>query len=344
MGALKIDFVTRQTSREQSEVSDLERGPLRRGLARALLLGLLLGAASCGGPGVRSSTLAEAEAASGAAKWERAAELWFAVHRSEEVKTPRPYLETARALYKIEDIESACAMLDQGLRAFPYDPSLLMAKGEMLEECGFKRAAEAAYARLVEIEPDNVPALKSLARLRMSLGLERAALAPLERLVELGKATASTYEELGDSHHGRGERLSAYTAYAQAIELGSEEPRILLVAAQLARDPGVRTQIPEATTRSISWLVKLAELRPQLTVAHYLLGANLAESGKKAEAIDALRRAVELDPSDLRSLTLLAELYAATGERVAAGEIVARALELGPDADSRATLESLLSE
>ena len=293
---------------------------------------------------MRSATLAEAEAATSAAKWERAAELWFAVHRSEEVKTPRPYLETARALYKTDDIESACAMLDQGLRAFPRDPSLLMAKGEMLEECGFKRAAEASYARLVEVDPDHVQALQALARLRMSLGLERAALVPLDRLVELGKATAMTYEQLGDSFHSQDERLSAYSAYAEALSRGSEDPRILLVAAQLARDPAVRSQIPEATTRSIPWLQRLVELRPQFTPAHFLLGSSLAEAGRAAEAIVALKRAAELDPADLPSLTLLAELYASAGERAAAGEIVGRALELKPDAESRAALEGLLAQ
>ncbi len=336
--------MTELTNRELAGASGPGRGTPLRGLAPALLVGLLVGLAGCGGPGVSSTTQAEAEAATGSAHWERAAELWFAIHRAEEVKTPRPYLETARALYKTGDIESACSMLDQGLRAFPDDPSLLMARGEMLEECGFKRAAEASYARLVEVEPENVPGLRALARLRMTLGLERAALVPLDRLVELGKATATTYEQLGDSYHERGERLSAYGAYAEAIALGSEEPRVLLIAAQLAQDPAVRSQIPEATTRSIAWLQKLAELHPQLTVAHYLLGSSLASAGRSAEAIEALRRAAELDPSDLRALTLLAELYAAAGERVAAGEIVARALELSPDAESRAALEGLLRE
>lgn len=351
---MKMKSVAEQQRTTQSSVAEArskaptESRPTKNTLA-GLGVGLLLMVASTLLPscGTTRSSLAEsptvqlAEQAVEAEDWPRAAELWYAVHRAEEEKTPRPYVETARALYESGDSESACGMLDQGIQRFPYEVELLETKGQLLEECGYQRAAEATYARLVAADRQNCEALAALARLRLALGLERSAQEPLERLVELGAADATTLVQLGDIRLVRGERMGALQNYARAIELGSEDERVLLVAVQLSRDSELLASSPNAAQHTLSWLEQLAVVSPQNSKAHYLRGVTLCEAGRDQDAIEALRRSVETDPSNLEALVKLSELYSKSGEADSAEEMVTRALALEPDEQHRAALEAM---
>lgn len=292
----------------------------------------------------RHGPFTAAEAASEAQDWPRAAELWHAAFLEEDPKTPRPALETARALFKTGDHESACAMLEQGLQLFPYDVSLLEAKGNLLERCGYQRAAEGTFSRLAAVAPDRVSALKALARLRLSLGLERAAGEPLEHLVEIGRADAVVFEQLAEVQLVRGRPLEALEGYARAIELGSEDPITLLRAAQLARDPEVGGRFDGARVRALDWATRLTAAYPQYTEAHFVRGQLLMDLGRVEEAQAALRRAVETDPSHLQALVLLVHLCAEAGESASARELAGRALALDPSREVRADLERLVAQ
>ena len=285
-----------------------------------------------------------AEAASLAGDWPRAAELWHEVYLSEDPKTPRPILETANALYQAGDSESACGMLDQGLQLFPYDVELLEYKGMLLERCGYQRAAESIYARLVAVSPDHVAALSALARLRLGLGLERAAEEPLQHLVKIGRADAVVYEQLAEVQLVRGRPLNALESYGKAIELGSDDPVVLLTAAQLACEPGVTERYESSESCALDWLTKLVDAYPQYTTGHYRRGELLARLGRMEEAKQALRRAVETDPSHLQALVQLVRLHAADGEADPARALASRALELQPDSAVRADREQLVAE
>ena len=126
----------------QSEDSGVMRGRPRSGapdrarratsVRASLVCALVAAAAGCRGPeGPDAVELAERATSSG--DWERAAELWYAVHRSEPEKTERSYHETARALFESGDVESACALLERGLEELPRSAPLLELHGELLE-------------------------------------------------------------------------------------------------------------------------------------------------------------------------------------------------------------------
>jgi tetratricopeptide (TPR) repeat protein len=66
------------------------------------------------------------------------------------------------------------------------------------------------------------------------------------------------------------------------------------------------------------------------------------EMGKKDEAIEHYRRAVEVDPGCLMSLTNLAILYSSAGDEKEAREMVSRALALEQDGNRRKALQKLL--
>lgn len=279
-----------------------------------------------------------AEAAALKGNHRLAAELWYEIYRTEDPKTPRPFMETAGALFASGDEESACAMLDRGLIVFPGHGPLLLAKARLLLECGFQRAAEAVFLELLAVDPESREGLAALGRLRLALGNERAAMEPLKRLVELGLADAVTHAGLGRIHAVRGQPILALRHYSRAIELGSDEPAILIAAARLAADS------PGAAAMALDWLERFVAACPQDSGGHFLRGELLIEAERPEEALVCLRRAVETDPGHMLAVLKLARLLAALGDGSAARSMAQHGLAQSPDPAQRAILEALLAE
>jgi len=308
-----------------------------------LLLASALALGSCQGASEHPyRSYPSAEEATAAEDWPRAAELWFDVHQREGVKTQHTYLQTARALYKSGDTESACGMLTRGLADFPYDTELLAYKAGLLEKCGFERAAEPLYSRLVDVDPSNVPALIALGRIRAGLGLERSAIGPLEAAVLLAPDAVEAHRYLAETYACTGRELPAFRSYSSAIEQGLDDPDALLAAARLATHSEVVAGVAESRRIALGWLDELVARDPQCTQAHYLRGRYLQALERSEEAIEAFTRAVETDPGCLVALTRLATLYAEQGDVVHTAEMVERALEIEEDPTRRETLEALV--
>lgn len=309
--------------------------------ATGLVAALLLAAPGCRGP-EGPGPIERAEAASAAGDWERAAELWYAVHRAELRKSERSYLETARALYGAGDSESACALLRRGLEERPESALLLALYGEILEECGFDRSAELTYTRLVELAPEDVDGLVALGRVRLALGLERGAREPLERALRLDPDQAEGHVHLALVHAGLGENLAAYTHYVRAFELGAGDDSLLVAAASLAMGEAVAAERPEAHRAAVLWMEGVVERQPQNTPAHFLRGVHLEALGELDRALDAYLRAAETDPSCIQALTRLTRLYARTGDGELAEHMLQRVLALEPDPARAAELEAIV--
>lgn len=312
-------------------------------LAASIAVAGLAGMGSCAARRARpADRVAVAEAATRAEDWPRAADLWNRVHLESGGTDPRAYRETARALFRSGDPDGACAMLDQGLRVFPDRPDLLELHGQILEACGFRRAAELSFARLIEVEPDRVSALTALGRLRLRLGHEQAALGPLRRALELSGGQAQVHALLGDALRSLGQPLEALRCYRQADELGGVGLETLVDAAALCVLDAVRANTPDALELGLGWLERVVAERPQHTRAHFLGGVLCEKAGRVEEAILHYRRAIETDPGHLGALRNLAAVYARTGDRAGAAEMVTRALEIESDPVRRSALIELL--
>lgn len=316
-----------------------------KGVSRRVstLIGLaaLLTCSSCRGhDGPQAWALAED--ASAEQNWSRAAELWYEIHRSEEQKSVRSYYETSRALYETGDCESACALLRMGLSEHPDAAVLYELHADVLEASGFDRAAEHAYARLVELRPSHIDGLVGLGRIRLSLGLERGAREPLEHAIELDPERADAYLHLALVSAEVGDDLSAFAYYSRAFELGAGDDSLLVAAASLAMGEAVAKERPEAHEAALLWMDAVVERQPQNTPAHFLRGVHLEALGRSEEALDAYLRAAETDPGCIQALTRLARLYANLGEALLAEEMVQRALQIEEDPMRRAELAALI--
>ena len=283
-----------------------------------------------------------AEDASAQQDWSRAAELWYDIHQSERQKSERSYFETSRALAETGDCESACNLLRQGIEEHPDGASLYRLHAQVLERAGFDRAAEHAYARLVELRPDDVPGLVGLGRVRLHLGLERGARGPLLHAIELDPSSAEAHVHLAICHAQMGDDLAAFAYYTRAFELGAGNDSLLVAAASLAMEQAVAEARPEAHEAALLWMQAVSERQPQNTPAHFLRGVHLEALGRCDEALEAYLRAAETDPGCIQALTKLARLYAQLGDEELAEEMVQRALEIEEDPQRCAALEALI--
>lgn len=282
-----------------------------------------------------------AEAATQRGDWPVAVDLWHRVYLADQLENPRPCLETSRALLELGDPDSAEALLRDGVRRFPEDGALHELHGVALEESGYRRAAEAAYVRALELQPALVRALEGLGRVRLHLGLERSAIPPLQRLVEL-EPEPEALRLLARAGLGAGDHLVAYDTFQQLLDESEGTLEELMDAAGLGLDSSLSSHRRSSSLVCEGWLVRALEMDPQRTRAHILLGAYRGLAGDDAAAATHLRRALETDPACVEALLDLAAVQMRLAEVEKAQVLLEQASGIAEDESSRARLARLL--
>lgn len=264
----------------------------------------------------------KARAATAAGNWQLAASYWYELFLRNDENSPLACVEAARALVALEDPASAKSLLDEGLRRYPDHPDLLEMTGNVLVAAGFRRAAEPYYERAIDVAPERLSALLALARARVELSLEARAVPLLERRIALGGGDAETWLLLARAQRAAGNVHRSLEAYDRAFELGESHPERLLFAAGLYFEAGAEVREVVAPQRVLLWLERAAELDPQNTRAHEMIGRLRQETGDLEGAMTAYLRAIETDPADRSALRRGARLARQMGD-------YGRALELG---------------
>ena len=156
--------------------------------------------------------------------------------------------------------------------------------------------AAAAFRKVTELQPDNYLGFQQLGTVTQLLGDSESALRYYARAIQL-RPNAPAYSNVGALHHARGEYAAAVESYRRAIEL-----------------------------------------RPNSHVTHRNLGDALLRMGQAARARDAYRQAVALaeaelsvNPTDARTIAVLAVYLEKSGDDAAAIERMRQALDLAPD-------------
>lgn len=284
----------------------------------------------------------QAERASAAGKWDAAAQSWWSIFCASQQKDEHACAETARAMLRLEDPESAIGVLKQGIANNPASAQLHELHGDALVQRNFRRAAESCYQKAVELEPKRASAWRALGRVRLELGYEKGALEPLRRAVELGIDDAPIWLLVARAARGAGDTCAAFDAYQRAFERSSADTATYIEGSTLCLESVVCRTRPDAIAVCRGWLDRAIEIDPQCTLAHFQLGV-LAELENDADrAIEHYCRAVEVDPAYLPALRNLALLYAQRRDVPNTRKTVERALELERDPDRRKALEKLL--
>lgn len=308
--------------------------------AKIFLLASLVACAAPRSAGVDANERL-AQAATKRGDWPVAVDLWHRVYLADQLENPRACLETSRALSELGDLDSAEALLKDGARRFPEDSAIHELHGVVLEESGYRRAAEAAYSKALDLQPGLIRSLAGLGRVRLRLGLESSAIPPLRRLVELDPCP-ETLRLLARAALAAEEHVLAYDTFLHLFDDTEGELEELIDAAHLGLEPDLGSLRPAAPLVCEAWLSMALELDPQRTQGLILLGAYKELTGDDEAAARHLRRALETDPASVEALIELAEIELRLLRVEEALTLLGQASQLVEDDGARARVATML--
>lgn len=222
----------------------------------------------------------------------------------------------------------AVVHLNRALDLEPANFEAHLMKGTCLLGMGRREAvieARDSFENAVRLKPDSAPARRLLALTRAALGETEEARKEYETAVKLAPSDARIRFELGILLLNAGKPAEAASHLEKAAALDRKTPEYpwalgmaykrmkkyseaagsLEKAAALASGAGRAAILSDLGTvhaakedydSAISWYEKAIKEAPDFAPARYNLACAYARQGKAAEAVEALRKAVELDP------------------------------------------------
>jgi tetratricopeptide (TPR) repeat protein len=264
---------------------------------------------------------------------------WNQVRRIDPARGSEPHLELARSLLALNERERALDALEFGIEFFPEDGELRRARGHLLVELGFRRAAEADFAAACEAFPQDPLVWCELAEVRAELGFDGAAVEAYERAVVLPGRPHVVLAAAARANARAERRARAHELFAAALAEAPEDVGLLADAAANALAWGTLEPLPEdeaepraaALGAARAWARRACELDPQHVAAHVTAGRLWSLAGDDTRAAEALRRALEVDNLSSAAALALARVEARRGRTAAAEEAYGRLLALAPD-------------
>ena len=165
----------------------------------------------------------------------------------------------------------------------------------------------AAYAKLLQTDPDNPLRHDAVAALYFEAGNADEAIAQYSRSLQLNPESASTHYNIGIALAARGRRNDAIAHFEQALRLDPEY-------AQAHNNFGALLYLIGRRTEAADHFRKAIALRPDNLEARTNLAALLAADGAAAEALEQYRAALRIKPDDPKALAGAAWIRATSAE------------------------------
>ena len=179
--------------------------------------------------------------------------------------------------------------------------------------------------RLSEGDPKNLVYTYWLGRLDYDEHEYESAVRRLRAVTAGNPQFARAWDNLGLSLEGTGHLDDAVASYREAVRLNRRQappsPWPALNLGTLLTKMDKLAEAEEYLREALQYDAKLAQ-------AYYRLGNNLHRQEKDDDAIPALKRATELDPSDPEPLYALGQIYRNRGDQAAAETVFAKFREL----------------
>lgn len=213
--------------------------------------------------------------------------------------------------------------------------------GAMLEtavearEAGRLADSFAACSRILESEPANPGALHCLSQIARDRGDTDAALDFIDVACRAAPTRGDLFLERARVHVARGDLADAEAALREAILRGVGLEAQLALADLLRIERRYEEALDVARTA--------CNLHPDHAPARLRLGAVLADLGRTADAAAAFAHAIEIEPADPRAFHALGNLWRNVGDLESAIGAMRRCVELDPTdvLGARATLIQL---
>ena len=225
--------------------------------------------------------------------------------------------------------ERALSVTERNYAAHAGLANTLKAQGDL-------EGARAHFERALAIRPGFVPALYTFGLLEQEAGRVGRALALYERaLAEQPDLTIAQLNK-GSILAATGRAAEARSALERVLELDATQPDALYNLGALASMEG-------DLDRGRSFFEQATRARPDFKAAWEALGFTAAELGRRAQAIDALRRATDADSPSPAAVARLAWLLATAPEAElrAPAEALERLERLPPAARDTEPIQAL---
>lgn len=210
--------------------------------------------------------------------------------------------------------------------------------GDALRLSGESAAALEAYEEALHLDPSNPAPYRSAADLYRTLGDPESAVDVLED----GRKSAEDGEdvlaaELAAAHNEAGEvRLEAGRVdraeghWERAVELAEPGSRTMAIALRFLGNSAAYGREEPDYERATEFLQRSVAADPDDPWTHHLLGLVHLDSGRMDAALEELRTAAELDPSEL-TYGDLGRAYRMSRDLEESAEALQRAVEIAPD-------------
>ena len=222
-------------------------------------------------------------------------------------------------------IDKAEDVIRRSGKAVPLDERIdaLLARAAHARGGANWRDAIQYYEKVLELDPDNVPANLAHVELYSEAGLRETALAFLDRTlarrprsVALLRATAAALRELDRTTES--EEVNARYATLRYDDTQVLSERIELALAR--RDPVLANR----------WIERLVETNPDSGRSLATAAKAYVALGDRPKAIALHRRALDLAPEDVSTLRALADVYAVGGQTDEQIRLLKKVLDLRP--------------
>jgi predicted O-linked N-acetylglucosamine transferase (SPINDLY family) len=184
--------------------------------------------------------------------------------------------------------------------------------------------AEAAYRRILALEPNHAEALHYLGVIAHQSGRNEIAAELIREALKRDPGNAAAHSNLGEVYRALDRPEAAIASLSRAIELKPDESSAHYNLGNAFRGIGQREEALSAYRRAL-------ELKPDYFEAWNNLGLTLAEGRRFAEAVAADRRALSIRPGSAEALNNLGVALSKLGREDEAEAAFLQALRIQPN-------------
>ncbi|HVN37697.1 MAG TPA: tetratricopeptide repeat protein [Myxococcota bacterium] len=233
-------------------------------------------------------------------------------------------LALAEAQMADDDLEGAIGTLERVEQRYPGDERVSLRLGFLYYEARRFPEAAARFQRALAANPDESEIAFFLGVADRRIGNDDEALAAFASVPSDHEHYAEAQTQIASIYERRGQYDQAKAAVARAMAV--EPSRALeLYAATLQAKAG-------DLDGAVKYVQSLIDAEPDNDELHYNLGVIYGEAKENDRAIEAMRKALALNPDNASALNFIGYTWAERGENLDEAEkMIQRAIELRPE-------------
>lgn len=228
----------------------------------------------------------------------------------------------AWALAEAGEVQAAETVARDGIAAHGATAALGYVMAVIFEMQDRPAEAFPLYRDLSTLEPEDQAMLRACARTAVAARRGAEALPYLDRLMLAAPLSIDDKKMRAEALRLSGRDEDALALYRQMVEAWPQDYLLLASVAPSAFAIAQGSGRPEHHEQALEMLRRLTEADPQRASAFRQLGATAAALHLESVAQDALRRCLELEPSNVEAGLDLAALLAESGDSQASADVL----------------------